>query len=70
MEIRVSHCPEQEVGHRNMPWPGCHCGGENWGGGEGTEPVVQRLQPTFVLMAEVTMGKVRMKKSGTFFRYH
>lgn len=27
---------------------------ENWARGEGTEPVVQRLQPTFVLVAEVT----------------
>lgn len=39
MEIRVSLCPEQEVGHSNMPQPGSQCGEEDCGSGEETEPI-------------------------------
>lgn len=68
--MRLSHCPEQEVRHRNMPQPGSQYGEKNWGSGEGTQPVVQRLQPLFMLVAEVTMQQGEDEKEWYLFRHH
>lgn len=68
MEIWLSHCPEQEVRHRNMPQPGSQYGEKNWGSGEGISPVVQRLQPPFILVAEVTMQQGEDEKEWYLFQ--
>lgn len=53
-----------------MPQPGSQYGEKNWGSGEGTQPVVQRLQPLFMLVAEVTMQQGEDEKEWYLFRHH
>lgn len=39
--LRNSCCPEQEVTHSDMSWPGSQCGEEVWGSEEGVQALVQ-----------------------------